>query len=118
MKWLVLLLGILFNASASIAVKFATMSPRRLPTLADPWVVFTNAPLWIGAVLYGAAFLLYAFALAKLPLNVVHPVLTAGAITVVAICSALLFREPFPWSTRLGILLVVAGVTLIAYKAD
>ncbi|MFT0531672.1 EamA family transporter [Castellaniella hirudinis] len=66
--------------------------------------------------LYGGAFLLYAAALARLPLNVAHPILTSGAIAMVALFSVLIFREHFYWTTAAGILLVIAGVALITAR--
>lgn len=116
MKWLILILGIASNASASVLVKFAMMPPRKFPTLSDPMAALSNWPFWLGLGLYGAAFLLYAAALARLPLNVAHPVLTSGAIAAVALCSLLVFREAFHWTTIAGILLVVAGVALITVR--
>lgn len=116
MKWLILILGIASNASASVLVKIAMMPPRKFPTLSDPMAALSNWPFWLGLGLYGAAFLLYAAALALLPLNVAHPVLTSGAIATVALCSWLIFREPFHWTTIAGILLVVAGVMLITVR--
>ena len=113
MKWLILLSGILCNASASVLVKMAMMPPRQFPSLKEPIAALNNWPFWLGLVLYGAAFLLYAAALVRLPLNVAHPVLTAGAIATVALSSALIFREPFYWTTIAGIVLVMAGVALI-----
>ena len=65
---------------------------------------------------YGGAFLLYAAALARLPLNVAHPILTSGAVATVALFSFFLFREPFHWTTGVGILLVIAGVALITAR--
>ena len=116
MKWLILIMGILFNASASILVKLAMMPPRKFPSLSDPVNALSNWPFWLGLVLYGLAFLLYAAALARLPLNVAHPVLTAGAVASVAICSYFIFREPFHWTTIVGILLVIAGVAFITVR--
>lgn len=116
MKWLILFLGILSNASASVLVKMAMVAPRRFPSLADPIAALSNWPFWLGLGLYGAAFLLYAAALARLPLNVAHPVLTAGAVASVALASVLVFREPFHWTTGAGIALVIAGVTLITAR--
>jgi multidrug transporter EmrE-like cation transporter len=110
---MILLLGIFSNASASVLVKMAMMPPRQFPSIKDPAAALANWPFWLGLGLYGAAFLLYAAALAKLPLNVAHPVLTAGAIATVALSSALVFREPFYWTTIAGIVLVMAGVALI-----
>ncbi len=116
MKWLVLILGIASNASASVLVKFAMMPPRKFPSLSDPMAALSNWPFWSGLALYGIAFLLYASALARLPLNVAHPVLTSGAVAAVALCSLLIFREPFHWTTIAGILLVIAGVALITIR--
>lgn len=113
MKWLILILGIVSNASASVMVKLSMMAPRKFPSLSDPLGALGNWPFWLGLMLYGAAFLLYAAALARLPLNVAHPVLTAGAVAAVALCSCAIFREPFHWTTVAGVLLVIAGVTLI-----
>lgn len=117
MKWLILLLGILANASASVLVKLAMMPPRKFPSPGDPLAALSNWPFWLGLALYGGAFLLYAASLARLPLNVAHPVLTSGAVATVALFSALLFREHFHWTTGTGILLVLAGVALITARA-
>jgi small multidrug resistance pump len=113
MKWMILLLGVLTNASASVLVKMAMLPPRSFPSLSDPAQALRNWPFWAGLVLYGAAFLLYAAALARLPLNIAHPVLTSGAIATVALMAVLIFREPFHLSTGLGILLIVIGVSVL-----
>ena len=116
MKWLILILGIASNASASVLVKMAMMPPRKFPSLSEPMAALSNWPFWLGLGLYGAAFLVYAAALARLPLNVAHPVLTAGAVATVALCSVVIFREPFHWTTAAGIVLVIAGVALITAR--
>ncbi|MBB3240767.1 multidrug transporter EmrE-like cation transporter [Pseudomonas sp. Tn43] len=116
MKWMILILGILSNASASVLIKIAMTPPRRFPSSADPMSALNNWPFWLGLGLYGTAFLLYAAALARLPLNVAHPVLTAGAVAAVALSSILIFREPFHWTTGAGILLVISGVALITAR--
>jgi multidrug transporter EmrE-like cation transporter len=116
-KWLILLLGIATNASASVLVKLAMTPPRQFPSLMDPLAALANWPFWLGLGLYGAAFLFYAAALARLPLNVAHPVLTSGAVASVALLSVLIFREPFYWTTGAGIVLVIVGVVLITVRA-
>lgn len=116
MKWLILFLGIFANASASVLIKMAMMPPRKFPSMTDPIAAMTNWPFWLGLVLYGGAFLMYAAALSRLPLNVAHPILTSGAVATVALFSIFLFREPFHWTTVAGIILVIAGVTLITAR--
>ncbi|MEI7993984.1 MAG: SMR family transporter [Methylococcaceae bacterium] len=119
MKWLILILGIVSNASASVLVKMAMMPPRQFPGLDDSIrSVVCNWPFWLGLVLYGMAFLLYAAALARLPLNVAHPILTSGSVAAVALCSLLIFREQFHWTTIVGILFVIAGVALITVRVS
>lgn len=115
MKWLILGLGIFSNASASVLIKMAMTPPRKFPSLTDPLESFSNWPFWLGLTLYGSAFLLYAAALARLPLNVAHPVLTSGAVATVALFSVVIFKESFHWTTGAGILLVIAGVALITF---
>lgn len=116
MKWLILILGIASNASASVLIKTAMMPPRKFPSFSEPMVALSNWPFWLGLGFYGVTFLIYAAALARLPLNVAHPVLTAGAVATVSLCSVLIFREPFHWTTGTGIILVIAGVALITAR--
>lgn len=117
MKWLILALGIACNASASVLVKIAMTPPRRFPSLADPMAAATNWPLWLGLFLYGGAFLFYAAALARLPLNVTHPIMTSGAVATVAVLSVVVFRESFHWTVGVGIALVIGGMVFITAKA-
>ena len=114
MKWLLLVLGIAANASASVLIKIAIMPPRKFPSLADPLGSLGNWPFWLGLGLYGGAFLLYAAVLERLPLNIAHPILTSGAVATVSVLSIMLFNEPITWNTVLGILLVILGVIFIA----
>jgi multidrug transporter EmrE-like cation transporter len=117
MKWLILVLGIAANASASVLIKMAMIPPRKFPSLSDPVTALGNWPFWLGLTLYGGAFLLYAAALERLPLNIAHPILTSGAVATVAILSVLIFREPFHWTIGAGIFLIMTGVFLITVRA-
>lgn len=116
MKWLIVVLGITCNASASVLIKVA-MTAAQGVSLKNPLALLSNWPLWLGLTLYGLAFLLYAAALARLPLNVAHPILTSGAVALVALYSLFIFHEPFHWTTIAGIMLVMAGVALISAHA-
>ena len=109
------LFGIASNASASVLIKYAMM-PERKVTLSDPFSIISNIPLWSGLVLYGVAFLLYAFTLQKLPLNVAHPVLTGGAIAAVAMMSLLIFGETFAITKIIGLILLVISLFLISWN--
>lgn len=116
MKWMILLAGIAANASASILIKIAVTPPRSMPSLADINAAIHNWPFWLGLFFYGVALLLYTAALAKLPLNIAHPILTSGAIASVAVASFFFFKEEMSTLTLAGIALVVAGVVLISLQ--
>lgn len=116
MNWIIIILGISSNAFASVLIKMAVTEPRKFPSITNPLVALSNWPFWLGLALYGAAFLLYAAALARFPLNIVHPVLTTGAVAMVALLSIVIFKEPFAWKTAFGIAFVILGVVLISMR--
>lgn len=119
MNWInvaIVVAGILSNASASVLIKVAM---RTIPTSpAMLWQLATNWILLLGIFLYGCAFVLYAAALSRLPLNVAHPILTAGAIGAVACASAFLLGETFRWNTIVGLILVSTGVVFISLNTS
>jgi small multidrug resistance pump len=109
MRWLLMLLGILANATASILVKEALRRPLTL----DPGLL-TNWKLMIAVASYGLAFLLYAAAVSRLPINVAHPIMTAGAIVLVGAASVFVLGETFTVRHGLGYGLLCAGIIVLA----
>lgn len=97
-------------------IKYATIAPRSFPSISQPLQALLNWPFWLGIFFYGLAFILYGLSLSRFPLNVAHPILTAGAIAIVSLFSLVLFKEPFNWTTLLGIIFIIMGVMLITSK--
>ena len=114
MAYLVLCLSMISNAGASMLVK---VGMGQLPADEGRFrAVACNPCLWLGVILYGVAFITYALSLRLFPLNLAHPVLTAGAIAVVAAGSVVFFGEALPLSAILGLILIILGVTLISWR--
>lgn len=113
MKWLILLLGIASNASASVLIKIGLLPPHQLPSPGNPFALFTNWPLLFGIFLYGMAFILYVLALRFFPLNVAHPTLTSGAITTVAFLSVVILGEPLRPAMIVGLGFMIFGGVLL-----
>ena len=113
MKWIILVLGILSNASASILIKVAMTNASVPIQLSKPLSIFGNISLMAGISLYGIAFMLYASALTYLPLNVAHPTLTSGSIALVAVASVVFFGETLTAVNIAGILLITLGVVAL-----
>ena len=116
MKWIILLLAIVTNASASSLLKFVTSTGRRQSILVEPMSYLTSVWMWVGLFLYGIAFVFYVASLSQFPLNIAHPVITAGAIVTVVMVSALFFGETFDWVIGIGIGLVLVGLVLVGTR--
>lgn len=116
MKWLILILGITSNASASALIKLAVSSQEKKLSINDPLSILMNVPLVSGIILYGLAFVLYALALHYLPLNVAHPVLTSGSIALVSMISVVAFGEQLTFSSIVGIGLILTGVVVLTMR--
>ncbi|NKF52668.1 EamA family transporter [Shewanella sp. WXL01] len=116
MKWIILLLGILSNASASVLIKVAMTDKASPIQLSKPLSIICNLPLISGLSLYCLAFILYAAALTYLPLNVAHPTLTSGSIALVAIASVVFLGERFTTINIVGIVLITLGVVALTTK--
>ena len=116
MKWIILLLGILSNASASILIKVAMSNASAPIQLSQPLSIFGNISLMAGISLYGIALILYASALNYLPLNIAHPTLTSGSIALVVIASVIFFGETLLAKDIIGILLITFGVVALTIK--
>jgi small multidrug resistance pump len=116
MSWLLLVFGIACNAAASVLIKVAVSAPRRPLSLEHWHDALFNLPLWLGLTSYGCAFVLYAVALARFPMNLVHPVLTTGSVAAVALASSLILGEAMSGRTIAGISLVIVGALLIVWR--
>lgn len=113
MKWILLLMGLLANAGASILIKVGVNRDFVCDLSLEGVIDFLkNWPLVLGIVLYGTAFFLYMLSLSKLPLNVVHPTMTAGSIALVGMAAFFFFHERFAVTTILGFAFIFIGVLL------
>jgi len=68
----------------------------------------------LGALSYGASFVLWLVVLARVPLSVAYPVAVGTTIAVSTLFAWLLLREPVSLRMLVGLVLIVAGVTLVS----
>lgn len=116
MKYFIIILGILSNALASLLIKYSTTAPRSFPSFSEPIAALTNWPFWAGIFFYGLAFIFYGLSLSRFPLNIAHPIFTAGAIFVVSLFSLIFLKEPFSVKYIFGMVFIFIGVVLITSK--
>ena len=116
MKWVILILAIATNASASVLLKAVVSTDKRQSILVDPISYLSSVGMWVGLAMYGLAFVFYTASLSQFPLNVAHPVITAGAIVTVVAASAVIFGEAFDGFIAFGMSLVLTGLIIIGTR--
>lgn len=101
--WIFLVLAIVFNASASVLLKSATVPSRHAQWLAGGGSI----------VCYGLSFLTYYACLRTLPVSIAYPVITGGAILAIVIASTVFLGESLSGVKLLGATLVILGAMLL-----
>jgi multidrug transporter EmrE-like cation transporter len=117
--WVLLLGGVALNAAAQLLLKAATRASGVL--ISDggqvSWTatqeLLREAPLWIGLSCYGVSVILWLGALSRVPVSIAYPMLSVGYV-VNAIAAAYLFAEALTAGKVIGIMLVIAGVIVLA----
>jgi multidrug transporter EmrE-like cation transporter len=121
-SWLLLLGGVALNAAAQLLLKAATRASGVL--VSDSGQVSWTAaaellralPLWVGLSFYGVSVILWLGALSRVPVSIAYPMLSIGYV-VNAVAALYLFSEALTSAKVIGILLVVAGVIVLARAA-
>jgi len=122
LTWALLLGGVLLNAAAQLLLKAATRMSGALVSDAGniSWSaadgLLRTAPLWAGLACYGISVLLWLGALSRVPVSIAYPMLSIGYV-VNAFAAAILFGEALTVAKMSGILLIVAGVVVLARAA-
>ena len=119
LTWALLLGGVLLNAAAQLLLKAATRTSGEL--LSDSGQISWSAvdgllrtvPLWVGLSCYGISVFLWLGALSRVPVSVAYPMLSIGYV-VNAFAAAMLFGEALTVAKMSGIVLIVAGVFVLA----
>jgi multidrug transporter EmrE-like cation transporter len=114
---ILLLIGIIFNVLAQIALKNAMngmdLLTKNTSLLYKSKNMLLN-PLFLCAVtLYGLGFILYAVVLSKVELSKAYPIASVGAIILVSISSILFLNESITIYKTIGIGFCIAGIFLI-----
>lgn len=115
MTYLLVLLGMLLNVAAQVALKFASAPPANGAAggpLADPWRLATNPFFLFGLVLYAVSVINWVVVLSRLDLSVAYPLMSVGYILTL-IAGVWLFHEPISAVRIVGIITIMVGVVLI-----
>lgn len=116
MGYVFLALAFVFNAAANILIKIGSAQFAALRESGIVQAVAYNWALLAGLALFACNVVLYALALSRIPLSVGYPLMTAGGLAIITLVSVLYLRESITALQLCGLLLLAAGIVLVAYK--
>jgi multidrug transporter EmrE-like cation transporter len=105
-------LCVLFSALASIFLKIGAVA---LTNTSSVSALVSSYNIWLGALFYSAAFLVYIYVLKGIPLSLAQPVITAGASVVTALVAIILFRESMALVNWTGLILICVGIFFLFF---
>ncbi|MCK6586449.1 MAG: EamA family transporter [Polyangiaceae bacterium] len=108
-----LAVAIFFNVSGQLLMKRAAMIGGELTSASRAAKPFLSLWFMLGVISLGLGSVLWVWVLRKVPLTVAHPI-TGIVFILVPITSHFLWKEPLPATRILGILVITAGVLLVA----
>lgn len=117
MYWTALVIAIFANIISNLALKASVLSIDATTPLETLTKVAVRPLFWVGILFAGILFASYVFALRQIELSVAYVVVTVSVVVGISIISVWLFHESMGLYKVLGILLVLAGLTLVCKAA-
>jgi multidrug transporter EmrE-like cation transporter len=112
------LTGVMLNAAAQLLLKAGSRAIAGVPfSFANGWTlaerIALNPPILGGLALYVVSVVFWILALSRVDVSIAYPMLSVGYI-VTALAGWLLFSEALGAARVAGILIIIAGVWLVA----
>ncbi len=122
-KWIMLIVALVLNAAANILLKVGAVTGQETsagPTFWAKLLHFLNLATVAGIALFAANVLVYRRALDDLNVSVAYPVMVSGGLIIVTLAAAALpaLREKITWLQVAGMVLIAAGVWLVALQPE
>jgi len=113
-----ILSGVLLNAAAQLLLKAGARAISGVQfSLANAWTlaerIAINPPILLGLALYAVSVVFWILALSRVDVSLAYPMLSIGYI-VSALAGWLLFSESVGPARIAGIVVIIAGVWLVA----
>ena len=115
---LLLLLGVVLNASAQLGLKSATAASGEIALdrhslVAAAGTLLATPVLWAALGAYGLSVIVWVIALSRVPVSQAYPLLSLGYV-LTAIGAWALLGEPLSIQRNLGIAVIIFGVVLVS----
>ena len=111
MFYLALAITILAGTFGNLLIKLGSSG---LPS--NPLAIIAQPKVLGGVLLLTLSFPFYSMVIQKLPLSVAFPLITSSTFVLVVLISYFFLKEPLTVPNFLGILLLIAGLFLVAQR--
>lgn len=111
MKYALLLLAALLNASANVLMKAGA---RGVPSEGGFFALVRRPALWLGLLCFGLSLVGYTLSLRRFEISFAYPVMVGVGFSIVVLSAWLWFGEALSLSKLAGIALIFAGIVLAA----
>ncbi|ACT56771.1 EamA family transporter [Candidatus Liberibacter asiaticus] len=115
MKWIALLANVALGVLSSVFIKMSIIPPEAPPHFADSTRFSDGKLFWLGFFFYAISFFTYIMVVAHFSVRIAQTVVTSAIIIIATCLSSLIWDEPFYWTTAIGIMFVMIGITLISF---
>ena len=114
------ILGTIVSAGAQLLLKAGTnaLAKQSITGPIDWAFRLASQPIiWLGILAYGVGLLIWLLVLSRLPVSVAFPMLSLGYI-VTAVVAYYVFGESLGLLKIIGILVIIAGVVMVASSSS
>lgn len=120
---LFILFSVFLSAGSQVLLKSGMSAPAIQTALGDAdgplriaTAIASSPAILLGLTCFGLSAIVWLFVLSKIPLSTAYPFVALGiALTVAA--GRLLFDEPITTAKLFGVILIVVGVTTVAWSS-
>lgn len=116
LHWTALAIAVGANILANVSFKVAMTNYDANASGGNFFYLLQSWPLWIGILAASVLLGAYLFAIRALPIGVAYVSVTSLAMVGLVVSEKIFFGNPLGISKMVGLLLVVAGISMI-YRA-
>ena len=117
MYWAALFVAVTANITANVALKISVLSVEATTPMETLLKVTQKPTFWLGILAAGVLFGSFVFALRQIELSIAYIFVSVSAIVGISLISLWLFDETMGFYKALGILMAIAGLTLVFKSA-
>tara|TARA_Y100000310_G_scaffold233117_1_gene235963 strand:- start:90 stop:368 length:279 start_codon:yes stop_codon:yes gene_type:complete len=76
--------------------------------------IISSLYVWFGLLLYGISFILYLYLLSIFEVSQIYPIIMSAGFILLLFFSVMFLNETFSLKKAIGIILIIAGIFIVA----